>query len=253
MAGKLRLTRGIDLHLDYKAARLAAGAINSLSLTQVPVKLWVTLEGEIDFESGMLVNVAHIERAFRGVLAAEEVKASDSREILMWAKQLIEHKFFNLRLLELWLDISDKLSIGLGGEGEKMMQLTTKYEFAASHRLWNADWDAERNFAEYGKCSNPQGHGHNYLLEITLRAKNQEGGQIADLREVERVVRERVIERFDHKYLNADTSEFAELIPTVENIAKVFWELLIGQFGRGELYRVAIWETAKTYAEYFGP
>ena len=128
-----------------------------------------------------------------------------------------------------------------------------KYELAASHRLWKADWDAKRNFEVYGKCSNRRGHGHNYLLEVTLRGKpDRRTGQVADMEEVDRVVRENVIERFDHKNLNEDTEEFADLIPTVENMAKVFWELLLGKFSRGELARVAVWETEKTYAEYFG-
>ncbi len=67
------------------------------------------------------------------------------------------------------------------------------------------------------------------------------------------MVNKEVIERFDHKNLNEDTAEFAELIPTVENMAKVFWDILLGKFGEAELARVAVWETDKTYAEYFGP
>ncbi|MCK4628595.1 MAG: 6-carboxytetrahydropterin synthase, partial [Sedimentisphaerales bacterium] len=68
-----------------------------------------------------------------------------------------------------------------------------------------------------------------------------------------RIVREQVIERFDHKNLNEDTHEFAERMPTVENMAQVFWERLAGRFSNAQLVRVRLWETSKTYAEYYGP
>ena len=134
-----------------------------------------------------------------------------------------------------------------------MIQVTTKYELAASHRLWNSKWDIDKNLKVFGKCSNPAGHGHNYLLELTLSGQpDAETGQIVDIEEVDDVVREHIIEPFDHKNLNEDTEEFAEVIPTVENIAKVFWDKLLGKFSNAILSRVKIWETPKTYAEYFG-
>ena len=135
-----------------------------------------------------------------------------------------------------------------------MIQITTKYELAASHRLHSADWSAEQNEVAFGKCSNPAGHGHNYLLEVTLRGHpDRASGEVTDLEEFRRLVQSEIIDRFDHKNLNEDCEEFAELMPTVENMAKVFWDRLIYRFVNVELYRVAVWETPTTYAEYFGP
>jgi len=139
-------------------------------------------------------------------------------------------------------------------ERQEMIQVSRKYKIASSHRLYNPDWDEIRNTEVYGKCSNLKGHGHNYLLEVTLRGKpDRKTGELTNLDQVDKVVREQIIDRFDHKNLNEDTSEFKELIPTVENMVKVFWELMTGRFGKAELVRVAVWETEKTYAEYFGP
>ena len=239
---------------DRAGKRLAPAGAGSLLLTQVPFRLWVTLGGEPQEGPGFLVHVSDIRSALAEALEKERVKASHTLDVMGWARGVMKDKFRDFKLLRLEVELNERLKVSWRTEDQEMIQVTKKYELAASHRLWNPDWGEKRNFAVYGKCSNPRGHGHNYILEVTLRGKpDRRTGQAADLEEIDRVVRENVIERFDHKNLNEDTSEFAEMIPTVENMVKVFWELLLGKFSRGELVRVAVWETAKTYAEYFGP
>jgi 6-pyruvoyltetrahydropterin/6-carboxytetrahydropterin synthase len=222
-------------------------------LTRIPLKIWITLTGPCDPETGFIINVSEISRIFKEALAKEPVILHDSRAILDWAKGIVDNLLTG-KLVKLELELNEKVSLTLAPEDINMIQLTTKYELAASHRLWNSKWNREENVRHYGKCSNPAGHGHNYILEVTFRGKpNPQTGQITDLEQLDQIVKERILNRFDHKNLNEDTEEFQTLIPTVENMAKVFWELLIGRFDDAQLYSVRLWETPKTYADYFGP
>ncbi|MFH1111245.1 MAG: 6-carboxytetrahydropterin synthase, partial [Planctomycetota bacterium] len=112
--------------------------------------------------------------------------------------------------------------------------------------------DAE-NPRLFGKCSNPNGHGHNYVVEVTVCGTVDSGkGTVADVGHVDRVVLERVIEPFDHKNLNVECAEFAQLNPSVENIARVIWDRLAGAFDGCRLASIRVWETPKTCAEYTG-
>ena len=250
----IKLTRGVTLRADFLRDRLEVGPLRRLTLTQVPIQLLVTVGDTCSAETGMVVNVVEISHTVRQVVSEQELVGYEATSLLRRLWVGISHKLFPIKLLCLSMTLGETLTVAIRAENKEMIQLTTKYEFAASHRLWNPAWDAQRNEAEFGQCSHASGHGHNYLLEITLQGKTRpQTGQIADLDEVDRVVQEWIIQRFDHKHLNADTEEFREVIPTVENMTKVFWELLIGRFGGAKLSRVAVWETPKTCAEYFGP
>ncbi|MBN1437357.1 MAG: 6-carboxytetrahydropterin synthase [Sedimentisphaerales bacterium] len=250
----LRLTKGIGLVIDRRDGRVWVGQPTRCDLTQVPVKLWVTLEGTCDSETGLLVNVRDIKQAFVQMLAEQPFTDLTALGLFSWARRVIKRNFSNFKMLSLSLDMTDALTIAWRDEDLEMIQITTKYELAASHCLHNADWTDEQNELAFGKCSNPAGHGHNYLLEVTLRGNpDRTSGEVTDLEEFRRVVQCEVLDRFDHKNLNEDCEEFAGLMPTVENMAKVFWDRLIHRFTDVELYRVAVWETPTTYAEYFGP
>ncbi len=135
----------------------------------------------------------------------------------------------------------------------KMVRLTQSFEFSASHRLYCAELSDEENRRLFGKCSNPHGHGHNYQVEVTVGGvADQRPGPVFDLCALDRIVRERVIEPLDHKNLNAECTEFTKLNPTVENIARVIFERLVGSLGDQRLLSVRVWETPKTCAEYSG-
>jgi 6-pyruvoyltetrahydropterin/6-carboxytetrahydropterin synthase len=101
-----------------------------------------------------------------------------------------------------------------------VIRLTRRYRFCASHRLHAAGLSEEENRALYGKCNNPYGHGHDYALEVSLRGPlDAASGRVADLAALDALVREQVLEPFDHRDLNADVAAFAARVPTTENLA----------------------------------
>jgi len=103
--------------------------------------------------------------------------------------------------------------------------LTRKFEFSASHRLWNNAWTEEKNKEVFGLSTSPHGHGHNYDLFVTVSGPvSDETGMIINLSQLKKIVNEVLLD-FDHKFLNIDTPFFKELIPTVENVAIVLFEL----------------------------
>ncbi|MDW8262791.1 MAG: 6-carboxytetrahydropterin synthase, partial [Phycisphaerales bacterium] len=131
-------------------------------------------------------------------------------------------------------------------------RLSQKFEFSASHRLHNPSLSDEENRRIFGKCNNPLGHGHNYELQVTIRGRADGSDLIAGLPELESIVHESVIARFDHRNLNLEVPEFAQRIPSVENIARVIYEILQPRFSAAgrELASVTVWETPKTWCEY---
>ena len=135
-----------------------------------------------------------------------------------------------------------------------MIYFSEKFEFAATHKLWNEDFSDERNFEVFGKCANPSGHGHNYIVEVTIKAP--EDKEVFRVGDFERTVDEELIKIVDHKNLNVDVSEFGKTNPTVENIAVFAWNKLAGKFGEvrqnAGLHCVTVWETDKTYSSYYG-
>lgn len=131
--------------------------------------------------------------------------------------------------------------------------LTKRVEFSASHRYWNPKWSEERNVEVFGKCTSNYGHGHNYLLEVTVEGEvSPETGMIINLYDLQPIIND-VLKKFDHKYLNEDTSFFKDKIPTTENIAKVLWELMWSRLNgipECNLYRIRLYETTDLYVDY---
>src|ERR1017187_7050092 len=108
-----------------------------------------------------------------------------------------------------------------------VVYLTRRYRFSAGHRLHNDALDAEENLRVYGKCNNPNGHGHNYLLEVTVRgAIDPATGMIFDLGALDGIVAGRVLDKFDHKNLNLDMENFRTQVPTTENLCLEIYKLL---------------------------
>jgi 6-pyruvoyltetrahydropterin/6-carboxytetrahydropterin synthase len=134
-----------------------------------------------------------------------------------------------------------------------MIQVTESFEFSAAHRLYCDELSDEENRRIFGKCSNPNGHGHNYVLEVTVSGRPDDTtGCVVELPHFRRMVRERVIDSFDHKHLNLDCVEFKSLNPSVENIARVIWDRLHDAFEHCRLAGIRVWETPRTFAEYSG-
>jgi 6-pyruvoyltetrahydropterin/6-carboxytetrahydropterin synthase len=133
-----------------------------------------------------------------------------------------------------------------------MIRLSQKFEFSASHRLHNPALSEAENQKLFGKCNNPHGHGHNYIVQVTLAAQPDENGLVMSIPRFEQIVASTVIEPLDHKNLNVEIPQFSDLIPTVENIALVIFRMLKPQFASTEarLAGVTVWETPKTWCEY---
>jgi 6-pyruvoyltetrahydropterin/6-carboxytetrahydropterin synthase len=132
------------------------------------------------------------------------------------------------------------------------LHLTRRYRFAASHRLHSALLGGEENRRVYGKCNNPYGHGHNYVVEVAVSGPvDPATGMIANLSELDAFVEREVIEPFDHTYLNEEISEFRERVPTAENICIEIFNRL-REFPRAKLERVRVEETSLNSFEYRG-
>ncbi|HKF52732.1 MAG TPA: 6-carboxytetrahydropterin synthase [Candidatus Acidoferrales bacterium] len=130
------------------------------------------------------------------------------------------------------------------------LSLTRRYSFPASHRLFRSDWSDAENHRVFGKCANPHGHGHNYVLEVTVTGPvDPATGMIANLADLDSFVRARVLDDFDHVNLNEQIPEFRGAIPTTENLCRVIYNRLSG-FSHARIERVRIEETAKNSFEY---
>ena len=130
--------------------------------------------------------------------------------------------------------------------------VTRRVHFNAAHRLHNPDFSDEENARVFGLCNNPNYHGHNYELEVSVTGKiDPSTGYVADLGLVKQLVEEHVLRHLDHKNLNLDVPEFRDLNPTTENLVVVIWRLLDGHLP-GRLEKLVLWETPRNCVEYTG-
>jgi 6-pyruvoyltetrahydropterin/6-carboxytetrahydropterin synthase len=126
-----------------------------------------------------------------------------------------------------------------------------KEHFNAAHRLYNPSWDAQKNDAVFGKCNNPSYHGHNYEMEVKVTGvPDPDTGFVIDLKLLSDIIKEHVIEKFDHKNLNLDVKEFSNLNPTTENIVVVIFDILRGKIDKDLNLQVRLYETPRNFAEY---
>lgn len=134
------------------------------------------------------------------------------------------------------------------------MYLSRKVEFCASHRLHSPALSDEENEQLYGRCNNPNGHGHNYVLEVVITGPiDRKTGMIMDLKALKDLLEEHIIDRVDHKNLNVDVDFLRGVIPTAENIVASFWEILEDKLPVNcRLYEMKLWETDNNVALYRG-
>ena len=133
------------------------------------------------------------------------------------------------------------------------MRVCRRATFNAAHRLFRKDWSDEKNNAVFGKCNNPNFHGHNYVLEVWIEgAIDTETGYVIDLKIVKDLIKNEITDRFDHKNLNLDCKEFLNLNPTAENIAVVCWNLLRSELDAKYELSIKLWETENNLVEYAG-
>jgi 6-pyruvoyltetrahydropterin/6-carboxytetrahydropterin synthase len=126
-----------------------------------------------------------------------------------------------------------------------------KEHFNAAHRLHNPAWDDKKNESVFGKCNNPNWHGHNYELIVRLSGQpNAETGYLYDMKKLSDLIKEKVTDRFDHKNLNLDVPEFQNLNPTAENMAVVIYEILRPEIDTDLDLKITLYETERNFVEY---
>jgi 6-pyruvoyltetrahydropterin/6-carboxytetrahydropterin synthase len=133
------------------------------------------------------------------------------------------------------------------------MKVCRRVSLNAAHRLYRPDWSDEKNLEVFGKCSNPNFHGHNYIIETWLDGPiDPETGYVIDLKILKDILYKEILHRFDHRNLNLDCKEFEGIIPTAENITVVFWNILREKIDSKYGLTVRIWETENNIFEYSG-
>ncbi|HPI20440.1 MAG TPA: 6-carboxytetrahydropterin synthase [Candidatus Kapabacteria bacterium] len=134
-----------------------------------------------------------------------------------------------------------------------MLYITKITNFSASHRLFNPNLSDEENEKLFDKCNNKNGHGHNYKLEITISGEvNPVSGYVIDLKLLKKIIEEEIIEKVDHTNLNLDVDFLKGTIPSVENLAITFWNILENKLPSGKLYKIKLFETENSFVEYYG-
>ena len=224
--------------------------------------LWVDLESELNPDTGFVVNVSEIDNVVRqkvfpvfkrDISAAMENKHSLSLtelvDILKLCFKEIDGSFDEQQLVQLQLKLSPFQKISIQAEDAEMFTFSEKFEFSAMHQLWNERFEEKKNVELFGKCANPAGHGHNYILEVSIRqrADLEVGGSVCGF---EKVVEEQFLKLVDHKNLNVDVEGFEKQNPTVENLAYFAWEKLDGKFKNGKLAKITVWENDRTFCSY---
>jgi 6-pyruvoyltetrahydropterin/6-carboxytetrahydropterin synthase len=126
-----------------------------------------------------------------------------------------------------------------------------KEHFNAAHRLFNPSWDNDRNNDVFGKCNNPNFHGHNYEIIVKLVGEpDPDTGYVMDMKELSNIIKENVLKKFDHKNLNLDTEHFRNVNPTAENICVVIYNILRGKIDKRLEMQVRLYETERNFVEY---
>ena len=134
-----------------------------------------------------------------------------------------------------------------------MIYVTRRVTFSASHRLFNPRLSEKENEELFDKCANGNGHGHNYVMEVTVAGEPQERtGYVVDLKRLKEILKSEIVDKVDHKHLNEDVNFMKGIIPTAENIARVFWDILEPKIPDARLFSIRLHETENNVVEYRG-
>ncbi len=266
------LARQVRFQLDPFGKRDCAG-VNSYAgkpFTDglgVYVSLWIHLQAKVNEATGFVVNVSEIDQAVRQHVLPQWQKwvrdsaaafktllsIDDLYKLLDFSRLLIDGSLDcgcrrPVKRLELEINPYRKIAILYGKKkDDKMLTYSEKFEFAAMHKLWNDGYSEDDNFRMFGKCANPAGHGHNYILEVTVCPPPVESGWILSF---EKKVKNSFLDIVDHKNLNMDVKAFEDTNPTVENIVRFAWKCLKKDLKDFNLVEITIWENDRTYCRY---
>ena len=227
------------------------------------LELTVEIVGPVDPDTGFVVNVVDIDRIAREVAvpvfagqvrrcyrAGRHIDLVLVAQMLATVRKHLAGRFGAARVDRLILKLNPYRKITMETSQPNTLYFSEKFEFAAMHKLWNDTFSSERNFEVFGKCAHPTGHGHNYIVEVTVRTDSEDEG--FEVGRFQQTVETELIALLDHKNLNADLDAFHTTIPTVENLAAFAWRRLAGRFDPAQLHSVTIWESDRTYCTYQG-
>jgi 6-pyruvoyltetrahydropterin/6-carboxytetrahydropterin synthase len=220
-----------------------------------------TAGGRPDPVSGYLCSTAVLDRLLREHALPDTAGRLHTRGWRVPAEELLRAVWEQVApqmpadtpLVRLELRVTPFLGYAIQREDPQMILLTQQFEFSAAHRLHCPELPAEENRRLFGKCNNPRGHGHNYLVDVTVARKDAAStGIVLPLPRFEEIVQEYAIDVLDHKHLNEDVEQFRHLNPTVENIARVIWDMLVDRVAPARLHAVRVYETPKSWADCTG-
>ena len=238
---------------DLRPANSWSGWLASDDLNPFVV-LRLTVAGQPDQRTGMLCDIQELDGMLRASVLAVDRRCGRSMSLIardLWL-QLTKCQPLAAKIVRLELAASPYLRYGASVELLNMVTITQQFEFSAAHRLHCEQLSVAENQSLFGKCNNPHGHGHNYVLEVTIAGTTEsESAALLTLPELDRRVRSMVIDRLDHRNLNLEIAEFADLNPTVEQIARLIWKWLKAEVAPAKLHQVRVYETPKTWADVF--
>lgn len=220
--------------------------------------LWVKLESNVNPDTGFVVNVVDIDKVVREnavkifdnfikqkFSAKQEITFEHIAGLLSEVWSVLENKFLPAKISNLAVDLMPARKLAIRERNGNMLCFSEKFEFAASHTLWNKKFTDTENDAVFGKCANRTGHGHNYIVEVTV--KKSQNDKPLNAGDFEKTVSEQFIQIVDHKNLNTDVPHFAKVNPTVENISEYAFNCLNGKFPDCTLDSITIWESDRTF------
>lgn len=244
--------------------------------------LWVELTGPVDIDTGFVVNVADIDRIVRdkavglfdefikqyftssmslrdpqrgskqsgslALLGTPDGGFEQIGQLLGRIWQRLEKEFLPARIESLAVELMPARKLAIKERIGDMLYFSEKFEFAASHTLWNEKFSDDENYKIFGKCANRKGHGHNYIIEVTV--KKPMAGEPLKAGDFERTVQREFIRLVDHKNLSADVEYFKKVNPTVENIAEFAFKNLKDRFKPFQLDCVTVWENDRTFCSF---
>jgi 6-pyruvoyltetrahydropterin/6-carboxytetrahydropterin synthase len=222
--------------------------------------LWVHLKSQLNPQTGFVVNVSQIDAEVRAHILPflsteirqyyEQRRIPSLSQVYQWLQQsceLLSKRFDKQKLYKLELELNPFRKLSIEWEKNRMLTYTEQFEFAAMHKLWNPRFDPKTNNALFGKCANPAGHGHNYVLAVTVCPPAKKDGW---LKGFQRSVQKNFLSLLDHKNLNKDVKAFSKLNPTVENISQLAWKKLYSKVKPCKLVDITVWENDRTYCRY---
>jgi 6-pyruvoyltetrahydropterin/6-carboxytetrahydropterin synthase len=261
------LTRTVRFCLS-EAAALGTAVRNSYSAWPAMrglgryYELRVRCRGEADAGTGYFINIKHIDAAVRSQVlpylqSVLDEGAGAATPLGRVMKAIFDrlHTALAGRVVEARLQLTPYHALSLEAHAMDSVIVRQQFEFSAAHRLHAPHLSDKENRDIFGKCNNPSGHGHNYRLEVAVRCPIDIRGHVRPAEELDALVDDVVIQKLDHKHLNIDVPQFAQLNPSVENIAHVIYHLLHEAVRRigVSLVEVTVWETGKTMCTYAGP